>query len=73
MAPGPAPSPATADCFCSTLVFRTFRAMVAQSRLVFPGLSASLLSNRGVVLALESLPDRFIRDLAYLRYVSFSG
>lgn len=49
------------------LVFRTFRAMVAQSRLVFPGLSASLLSNRGVVLALESLPDRFIRDLAYLR------
>ena len=49
------------------LVFRTFRAMVAQSRLVFPGLSASLLSNRGVVLALESRPDRFIRDLAYLR------
>ena len=51
---------------CLMLVFRTFRAIVAQSRLVFPGLSPSE-SPRGVELLLSSRPDRLIRDLAYLR------
>ena len=51
---------------CLMLVFSTFRAMVAQSRLVFPGLSPSA-SPRGVLEALTSRPDRLILDLAYLR------
>ena len=51
---------------CLMLVFRTFRAIVAQSRLVFPGLLPSE-SPRGVELVLSSRPDRLIRDLAYLR------
>ena len=49
---------------CLMLVFKTFRAMVAQSRLVFPGFSCSV--------GISSLPDKLILDLAYRKYVSFS-